>query len=427
MQPPNGAWSLPCPVCGRPSGDTGTGPCPQCGLPAVAQAALVVARIGTTLTDLARDRDALLATPPGRGTRLLPSRPQPAVRSDAVAVRSPGRRRRRRRRAPPLPPPAAAAAAAPSAQPAAGAPEPRRPPRGVGRDHVRRRRLDAARRRLPVPRDARRHRAALRRLGLDRPARPAGHRGGPGRRRGGPDRRRPRRRALAGPVPAGGRLAAALVGRVLRRPRGGRRAARPADPDDGDLAAGRPARRPAAAVPAAHRRAVHRPGGGRGRAGRRSGRRRHRAADPPGRWRPWRGCSPARSRPPVPWAGWRSPPGPTRSSRGRRRRPGAWPEPSPCCSPTGGARTALPRGRARRRRAGGRDRPGALAADRRGLRAPRRGRASASRCWSPPCSRWAGPPSPHCWRAAAWRRRSCPPACSPTSSGSASSRSWRSV
>src|SRR5687768_10747256 len=62
MQPPTGAWNLPCPVCGRPSGDTGAGPCPQCGLPAVGQAALVVARIGTTLTDLARDRDALLAT-----------------------------------------------------------------------------------------------------------------------------------------------------------------------------------------------------------------------------------------------------------------------------------------------------------------------------------------------------------------------------
>ena len=62
MQPPNGAWSLPCPVCGRPSGDAGPGPCPQCGLPAVGQAALVVARIGTTLTELARDRDALLAS-----------------------------------------------------------------------------------------------------------------------------------------------------------------------------------------------------------------------------------------------------------------------------------------------------------------------------------------------------------------------------
>lgn len=61
MQPPTGGWGPPCPVCGRPSGDTGTGPCPRCGLPAVAQAAMVVARIGVTLVELNRDRDALLA------------------------------------------------------------------------------------------------------------------------------------------------------------------------------------------------------------------------------------------------------------------------------------------------------------------------------------------------------------------------------
>ena len=62
MNPPNGAWSPPCPVCGRPSADAGAGPCRTCGLPAVGQAALVVARIGVTLTELARDRDALVAT-----------------------------------------------------------------------------------------------------------------------------------------------------------------------------------------------------------------------------------------------------------------------------------------------------------------------------------------------------------------------------
>ena len=249
-----------------------------------------------------------------------------------------------------------------------------RPPRGVGRDHVRRRRLDAARRRLPVPRDARRHRPAVRRLGLDRPARPAGHRGGPGRRRGGPDRRRPRRRPLAGPVPAGGRLAAALVGRVLRRPRGGRRAARPADPDHGDLAAGRPARRPAAAVPAAHRRAVHRPGGGRGRAGRRGGRRRHRAADPPVAGAHGVGARRhVRGRRGRGWAGG--------GRRDRRARivvgdggAGAGWSRRPAARQPAGQRTALPRGRAGRRRAGGRDGPGALAADRRGLRATRGGR-----------------------------------------------------
>jgi hypothetical protein len=49
-------------VCGRPVGDLGAAPCPACGLPGAAQAAVVVARIGATLTDLARDRDALLAT-----------------------------------------------------------------------------------------------------------------------------------------------------------------------------------------------------------------------------------------------------------------------------------------------------------------------------------------------------------------------------
>jgi hypothetical protein len=62
MNPSAGSWGPNCPVCGRPTGDVGPGPCPQCGLPAAAQAALVVARIGTTLTELARDRDALMAS-----------------------------------------------------------------------------------------------------------------------------------------------------------------------------------------------------------------------------------------------------------------------------------------------------------------------------------------------------------------------------
>ena len=92
MQPPNGGWSLPCPVCGRPSGDTGTGPCPQCGLPAVGQAALVVARIGATLAELTRDRDALLASLRAAAPGALPSRPprrRPGCPPRAVAVRSP--------------------------------------------------------------------------------------------------------------------------------------------------------------------------------------------------------------------------------------------------------------------------------------------------------------------------------------------------
>jgi hypothetical protein len=62
MDPHEAPWVPPCPVCGRPVGDVGAGPCPACGLPAAGQAALVVARIGTTLTELARDREALLVT-----------------------------------------------------------------------------------------------------------------------------------------------------------------------------------------------------------------------------------------------------------------------------------------------------------------------------------------------------------------------------
>ena len=62
MSASGGPWGPPCPVCGRPTGDIGAGQCPTCGLPAAAQAALVVARIGATLADIARDRDALVST-----------------------------------------------------------------------------------------------------------------------------------------------------------------------------------------------------------------------------------------------------------------------------------------------------------------------------------------------------------------------------
>src|SRR4051794_2591968 len=62
MNPSGPSWVAACPVCDRPVGDIGSAPCPGCGLPAAGQAALVVARIGTTLSDLARDRDNLLAT-----------------------------------------------------------------------------------------------------------------------------------------------------------------------------------------------------------------------------------------------------------------------------------------------------------------------------------------------------------------------------
>jgi hypothetical protein len=82
MDPHGAPWTATCPVCGRPVGDIGAGPCPVCGLPAAAQAALVVARIGATLTDLARDRDALLVTlraaAPGVDTSAAePSAPPP--------------------------------------------------------------------------------------------------------------------------------------------------------------------------------------------------------------------------------------------------------------------------------------------------------------------------------------------------------------
>ncbi|WP_324273241.1 hypothetical protein [Blastococcus brunescens] len=61
MNPHGASWVPVCPVCGRPASDVGAGPCPSCRLPAVAHAALVVARIGTTMGELARDRDELLA------------------------------------------------------------------------------------------------------------------------------------------------------------------------------------------------------------------------------------------------------------------------------------------------------------------------------------------------------------------------------
>ena len=78
-------WVPACPVCWRPVADIGAGPCPGCGLPAAGQAALVVARIGTTLRDLARDRDDLLATlraaAPGSA---VPRRPGPPVQVPSV-------------------------------------------------------------------------------------------------------------------------------------------------------------------------------------------------------------------------------------------------------------------------------------------------------------------------------------------------------
>jgi len=70
---------LPCPVCGTPATGPDGAACPTCGLPAVGHAALVVARIGATLAELTRDRDALLvslhAAAPGAAS------PVPAVQA----------------------------------------------------------------------------------------------------------------------------------------------------------------------------------------------------------------------------------------------------------------------------------------------------------------------------------------------------------
>lgn len=54
-------WGLPCPVCGTPAAPAPAS-CATCGLPAVAQAATVVARMGATIDEFARERDALVAT-----------------------------------------------------------------------------------------------------------------------------------------------------------------------------------------------------------------------------------------------------------------------------------------------------------------------------------------------------------------------------
>jgi hypothetical protein len=106
MNPSGPAW-LPCPVCGAPV--AGPAPCPSCGLPAAGQAALVMARIGATLTELSRDREALLASlraaAPGYGTSVgyaaappvpppPPVAPVPPAPPAPPAARPPARVRR---------------------------------------------------------------------------------------------------------------------------------------------------------------------------------------------------------------------------------------------------------------------------------------------------------------------------------------------
>ena len=110
MTAQGGGWVPPCPVCGRPVGDVGAGRCPGCGLPAAGQAAVVVARIGATLTDLARDRDALLATlraaAPGPASVPPPSVAAPALQPSSVPwPLSPGPAPQGQPPVPPAPPP----------------------------------------------------------------------------------------------------------------------------------------------------------------------------------------------------------------------------------------------------------------------------------------------------------------------------------
>ena len=83
-------------------GDIGAGPCPGCGLPAAGQAAVVVARIGATLTDLTRDRDALLATLRAAAPGAAPAAPRPTAPSTPAPATP--RRPPAARRAPPWSP-----------------------------------------------------------------------------------------------------------------------------------------------------------------------------------------------------------------------------------------------------------------------------------------------------------------------------------
>src|SRR3954468_336636 len=95
---------LPCPVCGTAVPAGYHAPCPTCGLPAAGQSALVVARIGATLTELTRDRDALLTTlraaapgaTPAPASAYPPAPPLPPPAAPPVAVPPPVRPPRRR-------------------------------------------------------------------------------------------------------------------------------------------------------------------------------------------------------------------------------------------------------------------------------------------------------------------------------------------
>ena len=86
---PRSSPQLPCPVCGTSVPGSDAAPCPTCGLPAAGQAAHVVGRISATLTELARDRESLLATlreaaPGARGPWAAGPVPPPVVPAPLV-------------------------------------------------------------------------------------------------------------------------------------------------------------------------------------------------------------------------------------------------------------------------------------------------------------------------------------------------------
>ncbi|MGR7026697.1 SCO7613 C-terminal domain-containing membrane protein [Geodermatophilus sp. URMC 62] len=113
MTSTDGPPGLPCPVCGTPAARPPAA-CPTCGLPAVGQAATVVARLGATIEEFARERDALLAT-----LRAAAAGPVAGPRPAAWAPAPP----------PPAPPvsvPHPVAATPVAATPVAATPAPRR-------------------------------------------------------------------------------------------------------------------------------------------------------------------------------------------------------------------------------------------------------------------------------------------------------------
>ncbi|SDG28600.1 SCO7613 C-terminal domain-containing membrane protein [Klenkia brasiliensis] len=131
--PTDAPWLLRCPVCSTPVPDRahpGTA-CAGCGLPAAGHAGVVVGRIGATLAELHRDRDALLATLRAHATSPAAA---PAPSPAPVPTQAPAPRPAVRRPPPPRPPaggPGGAPPAGPTVTPAAPAPRRRVSPQQV--------------------------------------------------------------------------------------------------------------------------------------------------------------------------------------------------------------------------------------------------------------------------------------------------------